>query len=287
MEKVLTEAGGGPSEAHYYYNQDWQLLEERFLDSQEQLSASNQYLWSARYIDSPIMRFHDGNGDGDCLDAGDNIRYYTGDANFNVTATIDGGTVAVVERYVYTAYGEATLFSPIWANPAAPTSAGPLYCGYFFDAETALNQVRNRYYHAHLGIFVTRDSIQADINLYRYCQNVPTVSTDPNGMQAVNGPAKFNECNKKNDARLNQCTWVSGLICAGACSWYCKQKPDPLTLAGICFSVCESAYLLACETDHDIGKTCCQQALAVWAATGEWPGLLWQLLHGCPISAGD
>ncbi len=125
VEKVLTEAGGGPSEAHYYYNSEWQLLEERFLDSQEQLSASNQYLWSARYIDSPIMRFHDGNGDGDCLDAGDNIRYYTGDANFNVTARSTLPQPMSSRALTSTAYGVPTVYDSGWANPAAPRPTVP------------------------------------------------------------------------------------------------------------------------------------------------------------------
>ena len=96
IEKSVTEEGGGPSEAHYYYNRDWQLLEERFLDEEDEPLASNQYVWSPRYIDAPIVRFHDANGDGDYLDTGDNIRYYTDDANYNVTATIDAGTGDIV-----------------------------------------------------------------------------------------------------------------------------------------------------------------------------------------------
>ena len=95
------------------------------MDEEDELLASNQYVWSPRYIDSPIVRFHDGNGDGDYLDVGDNIRYYTDDANYNVTATIDAATGDVVERYVYTAYGKATVYDDDWANPAAPTDRRP------------------------------------------------------------------------------------------------------------------------------------------------------------------
>jgi RHS repeat-associated protein len=130
------------------------------------------------------MRFHDGNGDGDCLDAADNIRYYAGDANFNVTATIDAGTGAVVERYVYTAYGQATVYDGSWANPTAPTTDSPLYCGYFFDTETSLYQVRNRYYDLGLSTFVSRDPVghaAGDLNLYRYCGRNVITSVDPVG----------------------------------------------------------------------------------------------------------
>jgi RHS repeat-associated protein len=163
------------------------MLEERFV-SGGTLLASNQYVWSPRYVDSPIVRFHDGNGDGDYLDAGDNIRYYTTDANHNVTATIDATTGNVVERYVYNAYGKATVYSPTWTNPAAPTTDGPLYCGYFFDAESNLYQVRNRYYDSGLSTFISRDPIgyaAGDFNLYRYCGNDPTRAVDPLGLDDI------------------------------------------------------------------------------------------------------
>ena len=186
IQKNVTEAAGGPSEAHYFYNQNWQLLEERFVDGQGATIAFNRYVWSPRYIDALIVRFHDGNVDGDYLDAGDNVRYYTADANFNITATIDASLGAVVERYVYTAYGTATVYAATWTTPAAPATDGPLYCGYFFDAETALYQVRNRYYDSGLSSFISRDSIgylANDSNLYRYGANRPTSMVDPLGHQ--------------------------------------------------------------------------------------------------------
>ena len=179
VEKIVA----GTSHAHYYFNHDWQLLEERFVDEQDEPLASNQYVWSARYIDAPIVRFHDGNGDGDLLDVDDNIRYYTGDANYNVTSTIDAATAEVVDRYVYTAYGTATVYDDEWTNPAAPTTDGPLYCGYFFDAETALYQVRNRFYDAGLSTFISRDPVnyRGGFNLYEYVGDSPLAHTDPSG----------------------------------------------------------------------------------------------------------
>ncbi|MDD4269181.1 MAG: RHS repeat-associated core domain-containing protein, partial [Thermoguttaceae bacterium] len=180
IEKTFADDTG----VEYYYNHHWQMLEERVVDDEGIPTAINQYVWSARYIDSPVVRFHDANADGDLLDAGDNTRYYTGDANYNVTATIDAATGDVVDRHVYAAYGTATIYDGDWSNPTAPTTDGPLYCGYFFDAETALHQVRNRYYDSSLSIFISRDPIgfeAGDVNLYRYVGNVTTYATDPFG----------------------------------------------------------------------------------------------------------
>ncbi len=184
VEKTVTEEGGGPTHVHYFYNRDWQLLDERFVDGQGALVASNQRVWSARYIDAPIVRFHDGNGDGDLLDAEDNMGYYTGDANYNVTALIDAATGEVISRLVYTAYGTATEYEADWSNPAAPSTDGPLYCGYFFDGETALYQARNRYYDSSLSTFISRDPIgtRGGLNLYEYAADNPVVLVDPLGL---------------------------------------------------------------------------------------------------------
>ncbi len=173
----------------YYYNRQWQVLEEQSFNDQRVLAGVNDYVWSPQYIDAPVVRFHDGNADGDCdptTDADDTIRYYTWDANHNVTTTItDGYGVGndATLHYVYTSYGEATVCDENWSNLAAPTEDGPLYCGYFFDAETANYLARNRYYSPSLSTWVSRDPVAADINLYRYCVNDPVTRIDPTGLE--------------------------------------------------------------------------------------------------------
>jgi RHS repeat-associated protein len=171
----------------YFYNQNWQMLEERNVDDEGDATAVNQYVWSQRYIDAPIMRFHDGNADADCLDVGDNVRYYTGDANHNVTATIDASSGDVVNRYSYTAYGQATEYDDDWSNAAAPTADGPLYCGYFFDSETGNYCVRHRYLSTALGTFISRDPIgyKGGINLYEYVGDNPIDKGDPTGLSTL------------------------------------------------------------------------------------------------------
>ena len=202
IEKVVT----GGADTHYYYNSDWQLVEARESPISNPQSLTS-YVWSPRYVDSPIVRFHDGNGDGDYLDAGDNIRYYTTDGNYNVTATIDAATGGIVERYVYNAYGKATVYSPTWTNPAAPSTDGPLYCGYFFDAESGLYQVRNRYYDSALSTFMSRDPIgyQGGMNVYEYVSDSPVMWTDPTGEgEAADGKAKTAKCFCDDQKRIKE-----------------------------------------------------------------------------------
>jgi len=146
----------------------------------------NHYVWDIAYIDAPVMRYHDADANGDFTDPGDDTRYYTYDANWNVTGAIDeDGTV--LTRYGYDPYGMATEYDLNWANGTAPTEDGHLYAGYFFDAETGLYHVRNRQYQADTGKFLQRDPIgysAGDSNLTRYVGSSPLSATDPMGLEA-------------------------------------------------------------------------------------------------------
>lgn len=183
IEKTFADDTG----REYFYNQQWQLLEERFVNGGGTATSINQYVWSPRYIDAPIVRYHDGNADGDCnisTDANDTIRYYTGDANFNVTTTITYGynSAKTTQHFVYSAYGEATVYDNNWSNAAAPSEDGPTYSGYFFDFETGNDLARTRFFSIAYATWIIRDPIEADINLYRYVGGNPLRDTDPSGL---------------------------------------------------------------------------------------------------------
>ena len=83
---------------------------------------SRQRVWSARYIDAPVLRDRDSDGDGVGADGSlgktgsglDERLYYLTDANMNVTALIDGTPTSstlgqVRERYFYDPYGNPTV----------------------------------------------------------------------------------------------------------------------------------------------------------------------------------
>ena len=148
----------------------------------------DQYVWDVRYVDAPVVRFHDSDTDGNYLDAEDNILYYTTDANWNVTALVDGATGEVVERYMYDPYGKATVCDEDWTpreDNASAVANDVLYCGYRFDAETGLYQVRFRYYHPTLGRWETRDMVEEGTNVYQYVGDAPLSLMDPYGMWKV------------------------------------------------------------------------------------------------------
>ena len=78
----------------YYDGQ--QVVETRLPDGQGGLQPDQQYVWSARYVDSPILR--DSYSGGVLVSA--SRLYYLTDANHNVTAVTNSAGV-VQERYDY------------------------------------------------------------------------------------------------------------------------------------------------------------------------------------------
>jgi len=193
-------------------NAAWQCLEERYNGSVAgkttvATAVKTQYVWDIRYIDAPVCRDEDKNSDGDCTDAatgvqgsneGDEHLYYTNDANMNVTALVDVYDGAVVERYMYDAYGEVTVLHGVRDNDGTDTSGSEwsvraaaddfdneiLYCGYRYDPETGLYHVRNRFYHPNLGRWMQRDSLGYidGMSMYEYVLGNPLTFVDPSGL---------------------------------------------------------------------------------------------------------
>ena len=180
----------------YYYNRQWQVVEERMLPSGEnQNTVVTQYVWDQSYIDTPVVRFRDGAA-----------LYYTTDANHNVTSLIDATTGDAVEHYVYDAYGKVTFCDGDWtpltaggnnstSTPGVSSAYGNeiLYCGYRQDPETAVAvgstfaaanyQDRNRELITSTSTFDIRDPIESSPNLYAYCGDDPLIYTDPTGLK--------------------------------------------------------------------------------------------------------
>ncbi len=170
---------------HFYYNQQWQTLEVR-KNNPADGDPERQYVWDIRYIDAPVVRFLDGNLDGDYADEDDNVLYYCNDANMNVTALVDASDGSVVERYAHTAYGKALVLNPdTWAERqnGSVFKNWHLFAGYRFDDETGLYLVRNRVYQAELGRWGQRDprGYVDGPSLLEYCITNPVRHADPLG----------------------------------------------------------------------------------------------------------
>ncbi|NBB95343.1 MAG: hypothetical protein GVY16_06340 [Planctomycetes bacterium] len=167
IEKTVDE-----TETDYFYNDNWQLVEER-VDG----SVAYEYAWDQRYIDAPIARF----------DAAGDAVYYTNDANMNVTSLVEeSGTV--IERYAYSPYGERTVLDADWSADADGVSDVDNTLGHqglHLDTESALYYNRNRYYSPALGRFITRDPLGYvdGMSVYEYAKSTAVNMTDPEGLE--------------------------------------------------------------------------------------------------------
>ncbi|MGI6417985.1 MAG: RHS repeat-associated core domain-containing protein [Thermoguttaceae bacterium] len=171
----------------------------------ETLLPTYQQVWSPRYIDSLILRDENTDADGQCDDG---RLFYLADANYNVTALVGEAEVEpgvfewqVVERYLYSAYGEATVLAPDFTPDADGRSAfanTTLYTGRELDLSTGLMYYRARYYDSRLGTFVGRDPIKyrSGMNLYQYVASTPISHVDPSGMIYLGLPATPEKCAK-------------------------------------------------------------------------------------------
>ena len=167
-----------------------------------------QYVWSQRYIDAPVLRDRDADADpatGDLGLGGSGLEerlYYLTDVNMNVRSLVDTNDDAV-ERYAYDPYGRATILHGAygtdsevdnssvceWDEDTSGTDVANeiLFCGYRLNPETGLYHVRNRDYHPTLGRWLQRDPLGYvdGMSLYEYVGSAPISDTDALGLAKV------------------------------------------------------------------------------------------------------
>ena len=101
----------------YYYNENGQVLEERARNSGGALTLTTQYVWDVSYIDTPVAQIQI------VPESPAQTLYYTTDANHNVTGLVNLSG-SVVERYIYSAYGQVTFCDGNWARLTTTPSGG-------------------------------------------------------------------------------------------------------------------------------------------------------------------
>ena len=194
----------GTTTTDYYYNTAGQVLQE-----QQSGTITAQYAWDIRFVNSPICRWTTVGESTEAL-------YYTTDANFNVTALVDGSSGQVVERYLYSAYGNVTFLQDDWSLTLGPNGVANtpddgttgnygneiLFTGDRIDLETAVytptgsttpeemtsvNYYSNAREVSTLNHFLQPDPAQSGTNLYEYCDSSPSDMVDPTGCDALDG----------------------------------------------------------------------------------------------------
>ena len=100
---------------------------------------------------------------------------YTKSYRGDVTAVTTGDTKT---EYFYDAFGNKQTDTDTSTNPFE-------YCGEYFDDETGLIYLRNRYYDPTIGRFITEDPIRDGENWYVYAGNNPVNFVDFSGLYTL------------------------------------------------------------------------------------------------------
>jgi RHS repeat-associated protein len=211
---------------HYYYSNKWQVLEERTGTS---TSADTQYVWGVKYDDDLALRDRFG---------ATSDRFYALADYFQPTALADI-TGTIQERYVYRAFGDVSYYDGSF-NPISGSAYGwtYLYGSYYYDSETGLYQVRNRYYYTALGRFLSRDPYIDDDgnsaemtqgpNLYWYVVNNPINGVDPSGLQSCTVGVTLvaiTSCTSKVISRSGFCGFSPPAVGSDICSQLQQNLP--------------------------------------------------------------
>lgn len=114
---------------------------------------------------------------------GSSYYYYLYNGHGDVVALTDE-TGQIVNSYSYDEWGNILNKQETISNPIR-------YGGEYFDEESGLYYLRARYYDPTIGRFISKDSVEGNINnplslnLYTYCANNPFKYCDPSGHEWV------------------------------------------------------------------------------------------------------
>ena len=107
-------------------------------------------------------------------DTSGNVYYYGKNIHGDVVELYDEDG-EYVRDYRYDAFGNQKTANANDTNPFR-------YAGEYYDKETGLIYLRNRYYDTRTGRFITEDPIRDGLNWYVYCGNNPVMFVDPLGL---------------------------------------------------------------------------------------------------------
>ena len=156
---------------HFVYDDGNDVLLD-FVD-EDGVAGANEPVLAQRYLHGPaidqVLAQDDGNG---------NVIWHLTDHLRTVRDLVDNSS-AVVNHLTYDSFGN------VITETDSTVDSRYLYTGREFDEEIGLYYYRARYYNATTGRFLSEDPIRfsaGDVNLYRYVNNKPTLTTDPTGL---------------------------------------------------------------------------------------------------------
>ena len=217
--KKLYSSGSLSQTRHIYLSKSKQVLEER-VDSST--AADRQFTWGVRYIDDLVLRTRDTDANGSL----DEMVYSLQDANWNIS-TLTDASGAVIERFVYSPYGQSTVLDSSFATDSDGISdIGWEYrfTSREFDIETALHYFRARYFHDDLGRFIGRDPHVYPDGYNTYAAWFVPGDRDPYGLEIILGD---NESDDKDwiDKIKDEVDRMSDVIAKSKCqNWINRDR---------------------------------------------------------------
>jgi RHS repeat-associated protein len=181
LDRRVSETHGSAT-TDLYYSDQGQVVEERVGGT-----PKVQYVWSPVYVNALILRDRD--ADGNSANGLEERLWVEQDADWNVTALVDGsGTV--VERYAYDAFGGVTVMDGSWSVRTGGSAYAWAYLwqGERLDAATGMYKVGYRDVSPTLGRALEPDPMgfaAGDVNVYRWEGNMPRAAVDPTGLSAI------------------------------------------------------------------------------------------------------
>jgi len=167
-----------------YYLDGWRVIEET--EGTESPTVERQYVFGNGINEALLMFDKDGESH--------NAYYYLADRMWTVEALVDEDA-AIVESYVYRAYGEPTIKTADggdgdWFDGDETTATSSaygntiLFTGRNWDAELSLYYYRARVYDPIIGRYLQRDKLQyfEGMCMYLYVRNNPPMGLDPWGL---------------------------------------------------------------------------------------------------------
>lgn len=139
--------------------------------------TTTSYVWNGQNLasetknDTTTVYYYDVLGINGSKTDNDTLVRYIKDPHGNVVATNKDGEA--YGTYDYTAFGNQ-LESTDTTNPFR-------YCGEYYDEESGMVYLRNRYYNSTTGRFISEDPIKDGVNWYVYCSGNPVAMIDPSG----------------------------------------------------------------------------------------------------------
>ena len=133
----------------FYYSDQWQILEE-YLGSA--VNPEMRYWYGLRDINDIARRQRYSSG----TTLQDDL--YALRETMNVVGLADTSG-AVQQRMVYDAFGAVRFLTSVFAAGSNGDGWNFLFHGHYRDAETGLYQMRYRYYHQNLGVWLSREPL--------------------------------------------------------------------------------------------------------------------------------